>query len=1121
MRKGVSPPVSGQALSARLAACLPIDDAPRAFVGELPTGGSALLSVALARRNHVALAVVPTPHHLDAFLADCETILAAETSDLPVRLMPFRLRESDDDAKESPAVLGARFDVATALVTASPEAPPLLVVTSVQALMQSAPDARAMEAATLRFALEAPFEPSDVTPHLEETGYDHVADVTDRRQYAVRGGILDIWPVNATQPVRLESDGELLESIRPFDPGTQHSTGRLEALSVPPARLEKSEEGGAPKPIPLLGMLPEGAMVLWLDGPTIEAHSKTFLEGRRVPAALHLEAQLRALRRQPSVFQWISGPNFAGTGPLAPGRKRLSLPIRPIEGAVPAETRDPDTLSRLRRTLLVETFQRVRSEALALNIWLDTAGTQEHLSSELQEFLSRKGADSAVDCRIAPLSSGFELPPLKLMVLSQSDLYGHSKRIANRRMVPITDIEAAGERLVSIDNIAPGDLVVHVEHGIGRFLGTTEITVAGRRQEVLAIEYDGGAKLYVPVHHAHLLARYVGAATNAPIRLHNLNGRRWSVERGAAEDAVRDLAASMLETQARRAHLEGTAFRLDVPWMAEFEATFPHAETPDQAKCIADVKRDMASTHPMDRLVCGDAGYGKTEIAMRAAFLAAIQGRQVAVLVPTTVLAQQHFDSFRERMGPYPVRIALHCRFCSPAARAAALAGAENGSIDILIGTHGLLQPNVKFRDLGLVIVDEEQRFGVVHKERLKHLRALVDVLTLSATPIPRTLQLGLTGLRDLSLLQTPPRERVLTETKIVRNTDDVVRTAIQRELDRGGQVFYLYNRVLTIDIVYARLRNLLPHARIGIGHGQMAPSEMESVMRAFSDGEYDILLSTTIIENGVDIPRANTILIDRADRFGIADLYQLRGRIGRGSRKGYAYLLIPEGATLDSDSRERLQAIRDNNGAGSGFQLALRDLGLRGAGSLLGAQQSGHISAVGFTLYCQLLRQSVARLKGEAPPPVVDAEVDLPALNTSPGNMDDEAGASIPYRYMEDDPHRIATYRRLAECVSADEVDALSRDLQDRFGELPRPVQRLLRVTKLRITLSSMGIPRLEIRDGLLKVSFRDGSFYRNHGELPEIHTDEPDRQLDLIDVYLRKIRRKLLAAPTSRRRP
>ena len=1098
-------------LSARLAAILPIDKSPRALVGEVPSGASAPLAFALARRHGVALAVLPTPHHLDAFLADAATLSAVESSEVTV--LPFRLLEAADEDGEDAAVLGARLEAAKALATRIPDIPnpgenpkprnsetpasmpqdaPILVATSVQALMQAAPDVRAAEAETLRVAVGAPCESDALAAALQAVGHERVPDVVARRQYAVRGGIVDVWPIHSDRPVRIESDGELCESIRPFDPGTQASVAHVQSVEIPPATGRRARA-------PLTDLLPSGACVLWLDHAAIDAHAEMFLEGRKVAAPLQLPAIRRALAKRDDIVQWAAGP--PGEGLANAKWKRLFLPLAPIAGAIPPETRDPDVLAQMRHALVESLADRAREERLRVEAWLDTEGTREHLETEL----SRHG----FGLRVAPLSSGFEIGPLRLVVVAQSDLYGNSKHGSPGRLAPpgaSGRLARTASRIASLEDLSPGDLVVHVEHGIGRFLGMTEIEFDGRRMEVLTLEYADGAKLHVPVTQSHLLARYVGAGQGAPIRLHKLGGRRWSEERGDAEKAVRDLAAAMLETQARREHLPGFAFEPDAPWMNEFEATFPHAETPDQTRCIAEVKRDMASPHPMDRLVCGDAGYGKTEVAMRAAFLAAMQGKQVAVLVPTTVLAQQHFDTFRERMGPYPLRIALHCRFASPAARAAALAGAADGTVDILIGTHGLLQPGVRFKDLGLVIIDEEQRFGVAHKERLKRVRALVDVLTLSATPIPRTLQLGLTGLRDLSLLQTPPRERVLTETRVVRNTDEVVREAVQRELDRGGQVFYLHNRIASIEIVHQRLLQLVPRARVAVAHGQMSAAEVEDVMRRFTEGDFDVLLSTTIIENGVDIPRANTILIDRADRFGIADLYQLRGRVGRGSRRGYAYLLTP-GTALDADARERLKALREHQGGGAGFRLAMRDLGIRGAGNLLGAAQSGHIAAVGFTLYCQLLRRSVAQLKGEPPPLVVDAEVTLDSLDTSPGSTNTARAACIPYDYIEEDAHRIAAFRRLAECSSADEVEALRRDLADRFGAPPPPVTRLLRVTLLRIRLSALRIPRLEVVGDELRVYLRDGTMLRERGgALPRVPADDPDAQLAQIEKLIRR---------------
>ena len=475
-------------------------------------------------------------------------------------------------------------------------------------------------------------------------------------------------------------------------------------------------------------------------------------------------------------------------------------------------------------------------------------------------------------------------------------------------------------------------------------------------------------------------------------------------------------------------------------------------------RALQDVKRDLESTQPMDRLVCGDAGYGKTEVAMRAAFKVVMEGRQVAVLVPTTVLAQQHFYTFSERMAAYPVRIEMHSRFCSREQRGQVLADLASGAVDIVIGTHGLLQPDVRFRDLGLVIIDEEQRFGVAHKERFKHLRRLVDVLTLTATPIPRTLYMGLLGVRDLSTIQTPPQERLPIETIVAENQDSVVRETILRELNREGQVFYLHNRVMTIDAVRERLARVVPEACVAVAHGQMATGQLSAIMQAFVRGDYDVLLCTTIIESGTDIPNANTILIDRADRFGMADLYQLRGRVGRARRKGYAYMLLPPRGAVDPTARKRIQAIAQYSGAGAGFKLAMRDLEIRGAGNLLGHEQSGHIATVGFALYCQLLKRTVAQLKGEPAPPIVDVDVRLDFLDLSTAGASGDSAAVIPVSYIEDERLRIALYRRIAETAVPEDVPALRREFKDRFGSVPPAVERLLLVAELRILAAARG---------------------------------------------------------------
>jgi transcription-repair coupling factor (superfamily II helicase) len=1081
MPMSASPHVSS--LAARLASELSLPAVSRLSLGEVPDSAAALATLALAMRAQVVLAVLPTAHHLDGFLVDARAFLDPQSVDLLV----FPMIETG--AEDDPDAIGRRFEATRRITEVASR--PCLVATCVQALMQPVPDPRATEAQTILLAVDGPCDLDTLVRALVDGGYERVPEVVAKRQFAVKGGLLDAWPLTSALPLRIETAEDRVESLRQFDPGDQRSTGKLLEARLPPAVSRRSDTQ-------VTGALPDGAAVVWVGIGAIEEHGGLFSENTRVAARHRLPALRAALDQRSAVRQYAFGD------PAPTGWEAACLPIAPLSLAVPADLRDPDLLAERRHALLAELERRVRDHALEAHVWLDTEGTREHLAAEV--------GDAPLQLRVAPLSGGFELPSLGVAVIAQPDLYGRSKRAASRRAVTAEGGPSTGERLTSLDHIAVGDLVVHIEHGIGRYLGMTEIVFDGQRREVLTVEYDDGAKLHVPVTHAHLLARYVG--TGGTVRLHRLGGKRWTVEKAAAERAVQDLAAAMLETQARRSHLQGHAFAVDTPWLHEFEASFPHAETVDQARCIVEVKRDMQSPHPMDRLICGDAGYGKTEVAMRAAFLCAMQGKQVAVLVPTTVLAQQHFDTFRDRMGPYPLRIAMHSRFCSAGERAAALRGVAEGTVDILIGTHGLLQPGVRFRDLGLVVIDEEQRFGVSHKEHLKTLRTLVDVLTLSATPIPRTLQLGLTGVRDLSLLQTPPQERVVTETRIVRDSDEVIRASIERELDRGGQVFFLYNRILTIERMRDRLARLVPHARITVGHGQMPAARVEEVMRDFASGETDVLLCTTIIESGVDIPRANTILVDRADRFGIADLYQLRGRVGRGARKGYAVFLIPDSGVLDSEARERLNALRQHTGTGSGFQLAMRDLGIRGAGNLLGAAQSGHIAAIGFTLYCQLLRHTVARMKGETPPKIVDVDVQLDLLDVAPGVADAGRAACFPYGYIDDEPQRIAAYRRLAECATLSEVDVLCRELTDRYGAPPPAAARLLRVAGLRVRAALADIQRIEVREGEVRL-FRDGAPLRVRGELPRIAVHTADAQLEALARLLGRL------APPKQRTP
>ena len=586
----------------------------------------------------------------------------------------------------------------------------------------------------------------------------------------------------------------------------------------------------------------------------------------------------------------------------------------------------------------------------------------------------------------------------QLAVVTDAEIFARYKVQRPRRLKSRHAQSARSAFDIDFSDLDDGDFVVHIQHGIGRYAGLQKIpfrVVAGDNQEAvgeecLVIEYAPSdpempaPKLYVPVSEAHLVSKYVGAGKVRP-SLNTLGGKRWQKAKEHAEKAVRDLAAEMLSIQAARESQAGHAFGVDTTWQREFEASFLYEETPDQHTAINATKQDMQVTRPMDRLICGDVGFGKTEVAIRAAFKAIMDGRQVAVMVPTTVLAQQHFNTFSERMADYPVRVELLSRFRTPRQQKQVVREIASGQVDLVIGTHRLIQPDVVFKELGLVVIDEEQRFGVMHKERFKLLRRMVDVLTLSATPIPRTLYMALTGARDMSTIETPPQDRLPVETIVVQYDERIIRQAIEREMNRGGQIFFLHNRVTTIHVMEQKLRALVPSARILVGHGQMKSDDLEDVMARFVNGEADVLLCTTIIESGIDIPNANTIIIDRADRFGLSDLYQLRGRVGRYKHQAYAYILLPRHAALLADVRKRISAIKQYSSLGSGFKIAMRDLEIRGAGNLLGSEQSGHITAVGFELYCQLLKQSVAALKGEKTKPRVEVNVRLDFLMLGP----------------------------------------------------------------------------------------------------------------------------------------
>ena len=966
---------------------------------------------------------------------------------------------------------------------------PAIIVTCIQALFQNtpAPHSLASRIEPIRVAQE--IELDEFLERLVSDGYTLEAEVNEKKQASHRGGILDIWPPTEPWPIRMEFFGPVVESIRTFDPIEQRSLSRMTSAVISPAVELRGEPPAANGS--LLDFLPPETRWGWSEPESIHHHAEMYRSMLAADDPSRESARLDPLHlRIDKVFgrgQLVVGLAAMQPGPTHEMDFRAADGLPSLEGRIP----QPDVLDAARQKLVNDLVEQAR-QGRSIHIFFNTAGSRDR-------FAETCSAPQLLNFHVAPLSEGFVSEATGLFIVAESDLYGFRKIQPGRYELhgkrPGPD-RTAGARLVDWTDIQPGELVVHVDHGIGKYLGLYQIEFDGQIQEVLAIEYADKAKLYVPVSQTHLLSRYVGVGHHRP-PLHTLGGRRWNKEKVAAERAVQDLAASLLETQARRDALDGLAFPADTPWQHEFEAAFPYQETADQSRAITEVKSDMESRRPMDRLVCGDVGYGKTEVAMRAAFKAVMSGKQVGVLVPTTILAQQHYDTFSERMAAYPVAIEMLSRFRTRAQQADVVRRLAAGEVDIVIGTHRMLQSDVKFHDLGLVVIDEEQRFGVAHKEHLKHMRELVDVLTLTATPIPRTLYMSLTGAKDMSTIQTPPQDRLPVETIVVQYSEEVVRQAILHELNRGGQVFYLYNRVMSIHGIRQRLCELVPEARVAVAHGQMNEKELAEIMHAFVRAEFDVLLCTTIIESGVDIPNVNTILIDRADRFGMADLYQLRGRVGRYKNKAYAYLLLPRHGHLFDDARKRIGAIKRYSSLGAGFKLALRDLEIRGAGNMLGAEQSGHIAAVGFDLYCQLLKRTVARLKDEPLPPIVDVKLRLDFIDLSPAPESADRAAAIPSSYIEDENLRVSAYRKIAAASLASDVDSLYGEMKDRFGPIPSPLDRLLKIARLRIIAAAKTLQSVEVREDKVMM-MRNNDYLMINGRFPRLREKETTRRLE-----------------------
>ncbi|MCP5526632.1 MAG: transcription-repair coupling factor [Verrucomicrobiales bacterium] len=1015
-------------------------------------------------------------------------------------------------------------------------------------------------------------DPLDLIEWLEDQGYEPEAQVTQKGTLALRGGIVDVFPPASPWPVRLEFFGNELESLRCFEPHTQIAREEVGETTLSPAgelgllRRALAGEGGHFGS--LLEHLPPDSIVVLSEPEAIRAQSTAADGAATAGSPFHQSWQdaVGAWHRHAGPVLALSELEVqwpAEAGLLAPGSgnppTRIELDIRTLDAFRPVELQlpKPDLAEAQRRDFFAQ-MHRWSRQGLAVGVFCNNAGEAQRFEEIWAEV--GPGADAASsrrepspDLHLGPLGQGFIAEALGFVIVTDAEIFGRYKVQRPRRM---KSPHAAATRSVfdiSFTDFEPGDHVVHLQHGIGRYLGIELLAAPGGRrpdeepapeQECLAIEYaprdpdQPPPKLYVPIAEAHLVSKYVGAGKARP-PLSVLGGSRWAKAKAQTAEAVRDLAADLLSLQAARSSQSGHAFPPDVPWQREFESAFIYEETPDQLTAIEAAKRDLEAPRPMDRLICGDVGFGKTEVAIRAAFKAVMGGRQVAVLVPTTVLAQQHFNTFRERMADYPVRVELLSRFRTVRQQEQVVRELAVGAVDVVIGTHRLLTPDVQFKDLGLVVIDEEQRFGVLHKERLKRVRETVDVLTLSATPIPRTLYLALTGARDMSTIETPPQDRLPVETIVAPFDERLIRDAIERELARGGQVFFLHNRVLDIDSVALRLKALAPRARIGVGHGQMKADELEEVMAGFINGDTDVLLSTTIIESGIDIPNANTIIINRADRFGLSDLYQLRGRVGRYRHQAYAYLLLPRHASLLADARKRISAIRQFSAPGSGFKIAMRDLEIRGAGNLLGREQSGHITAVGFELYCQLLKESVHALKGEPlrPAPQVSIRLDFlevgglagdqglavkraaaapgtgrgrrarnPASGTPSNASRGTSVACLHPTYVPEPQQRIELYRRLALARETPEIDALRTECRDRFGPLPEAVELLLQVAELRLLAADREVTAIEVRQDQLRLT-RAGDYLMVGGRFPRLTTVEPAARLNEIRTLLRAL--------------
>jgi len=989
---------------------------------------------------------------------------------------------------------------------------------------------------------------------LADAGYEHMPQVSARGQYAVRGGILDIFSFHHSLPVRVELFDDEIESIREFDLDSQISVSHLDActLLLGEAAAEKTN-------CRLRELIADRDLTIDADASWFAArvriveHSEGVADGdgtvddlttddtddtdgEKSPPPIQTkptrelttddtddtdgEKSPPPIQTKPTRELTTDHPDYTDRQ-KRPDPDSSSVPSvlsvvsksasSPVPGSVESAVEDFATaffdhglgefeagdfvVDAVKRERFFAQLREWREGGWRVHVVCNNEGEIERLN----DLIPPVEADP-ITFTIGTLAGGFTFPAARLAVLSDAELFGRYRNTRARRIALRRARDQASRAQIDFSELNEDDHVVHLEHGIGRYEGTKSIPRAdGKNEEVLVVAFADDARMYVPLEQSFLISRYVGVGKRNP-PLSTLGDGKWAKAKKNAEKAVFDYASKLLAVHAERETAVGHAFPPDNKWQHEFEASFLYKETPDQMSAIVASKTDMESERPMDRLICGDVGFGKTEVAIRTAFKAVMGGKQVAILVPTTVLAEQHYRNFRERMSDYPVTVELLSRFRSPAEQRKTVEGLKDGRVDIVVGTHRLISKDIAFKNLGLVVIDEEQRFGVLHKEKFKEMFQLVDMLTLSATPIPRTLYLSLMGAKDMSTIETPPLNRIPTETLICPYDERIIRDAINREMSRQGQVYFLHNRVGSIEGMRDKIKKLCPKARCLIGHGQMDEHELEDVMHQFVSGAADVLISTTIIESGLDIPNANTIIIDRADRFGLADLYQLRGRVGRAQHKAYAYLLLPRDMMSGGEARRRINAIKQYSSLGAGFKIAMRDLEIRGAGNILGTQQSGHIVNIGFDLYCALLKQAISKLKGEKVRPRLEVIVRTDFVATREAeylkNPDTCAPAFLPSAYIAESQPRIQAYRRLAEVTAQEALDALRKTWRDRFGVLPEAVENLLVMTEIKLAAAARKMTIVEVREDKAMLT-RNEQLIQIEGRFPRLTAREPAAKL------------------------